>query len=160
MKKIILLTTVIAVIFSMTCFVHADTSGGETDPEDMIIEEDTGAPADPQATSCTLSFGKNLIYKGPRPGFCAKTKGLLHHIRDISAEKEKRCLLICGQRQQDCTSSHYQSHPHIHGTVHRHLQDQGRHKIQEGRHNVFQHILSEAQSLGRAGERVMITLTT
>ena len=64
-----------------------------------------------------MSFGKNLIYKGPRPGFCAKTKGLLHHIRDISAEKEKRCLLICGQRQQDCTELTYQSHPHIHGTV-------------------------------------------
>ena len=63
MKKIILLTTVIAVIFSMTCFVHADTSGGETNPEDIIIEEDTGAPADPQATSCTMSFKKTSSTK-------------------------------------------------------------------------------------------------
>lgn len=63
MKKIILLTTVIAVIFSMTCFVHAHTSGGESDPEDVIIEEDAGVPADPQATSCTMSFKRTSSTK-------------------------------------------------------------------------------------------------
>lgn len=63
MKKIILLTTVIAVIFSMTCFVHADTSGGETDPEDVIIEKDVGDPAVPQSTSCTMSFKRTSSTK-------------------------------------------------------------------------------------------------
>lgn len=76
---------------------------------------------------------KNLVHKGPGPGRCPQVGFIIRHIRDISAEKEKRCLLICGQRQQDCTELTYQSHPHIHGTVHRHLQDQGRHKIQERR---------------------------
>lgn len=63
MKKIILLTTVIAVMFSMTCFVHAETSGGETDPEDVIIEKDVGDPAVPQSTSCTMSFKRTSSTK-------------------------------------------------------------------------------------------------
>ena len=67
MKKIILLTTVIAVIFSMTCFVHADTSGGETDPEDIIIEEDTGAPARSSGNKLHYVIRKKPHLQRPTP---------------------------------------------------------------------------------------------
>lgn len=63
MKKIILLTTVIAVIFSVTCFAYADASGDETEPGEVIIEEDAGDVSDPQSTSCTMSFKRTSSTK-------------------------------------------------------------------------------------------------